>query len=94
MAHERRHGSIAGGCGAFRCHRAWLGGVRYLVDVVSLTDDLLIDQIEQIRAANNTHWMDLVRLAFKHAPDEARAIMKAIAAADGDIRRLTQELSR
>lgn len=58
------------------------------------TDAELIDQIERIRGRNNTHWMNLVRLAFELAPDRARAIMQEIQRLDGEIRRLTQELAK
>ena len=36
----------------------------------------IIDQIEKVRSRNNVNWMDVLRLAFKYAPDEARALMK------------------
>lgn len=59
-----------------------------------MTDADLIDQIEAIRSRNNTHWMDLVRLAFELAPERAKAIMANIAQCDGEVRRLTQELGK
>lgn len=60
-----------------------------------MADDAeLIDAIERIRAENNRHWMNLVRLAFKFAPDDARAILRNIQRLDGDVRRLTQELAK
>lgn len=44
-----------------------------------MTDHLaIIDQIEAIRAKNNKNWMDVLRLAFKHAPKEAAEIMAGI----------------
>lgn len=58
------------------------------------TDAELIDQIERVRASNNTHWMNLVRLAFEKAPREARAIMQEIVRLDGEVRRLTSSLGR
>lgn len=58
-----------------------------------MEDAELIDQIERIRARNNTHWMNLVRLAFELAPDRARHIMQEIERLDGEVRRLTQELA-
>ena len=30
----------------------------------------IIDEIEKIRTKNNVNWMDVLRLAFMHAPDE------------------------
>jgi len=59
-----------------------------------VTDAELIDAIERIRARNNTHWMNLVRLAFELAPDRARSIMQEIERLDGEVRRLTKELAR
>jgi hypothetical protein len=58
------------------------------------SDADLIDQIEAIRARNNTHWMNLVRLAFEVAPDRARHLMQEIERCDGEVRRLTQVLAR
>ncbi len=64
------------------------------VDYVGPGDAALVDRIEAIRAQNNTHWMDLVRLALQKAPDETREILRAIAEGDGEVRRLTKELAR
>tara|TARA_B100000315_G_C14208656_1_gene420994 strand:+ start:299 stop:487 length:189 start_codon:yes stop_codon:yes gene_type:complete len=38
----------------------------------------LIDEIESIRTKNNVNWMDLLRLAFKVAPDEAKILVRRI----------------
>ena len=54
----------------------------------------LIDQLENIRAKNNKSWMNLVRLAFKHAPEEARDIMKSIVDYDSQIGEITKQLSK
>ena len=59
-----------------------------------LTDMQLLAQIERIRAQNNTLWMDLVRLAVRVAPQEAKAILREIQAKDGAVRRLTQRIAR
>lgn len=53
----------------------------------------LIDQIEAIRGKNNKNWMDLLRLAFRHAPKEAGEIMAEIYQMDGDISALAKKLS-
>ena len=58
-----------------------------------MSDAELIDQIQQIRVANNRPWMDLVRLALEVAPQRTRAILREIAQHDGDVRRLTLLLS-
>ena len=59
-----------------------------------MSDAELIDRIEAMRAENNTHWMNLVRLAFRYAPEDARVILRNIERLDGEVRRLTQELAR
>ena len=38
----------------------------------------IIDEIERIRGKNNKNWMDLLRLAFRHAPKEAAEIVAEI----------------
>ena len=38
----------------------------------------IIDEIEKIRTKNNVNWMDVLRLAFTHAPDESKKLMKKI----------------
>ena len=51
-----------------------------------------IDQIEKIRGKNNVNWMDILRLAFKHAPLEASKIMKRINSDDKKISNLLKKL--
>lgn len=58
-----------------------------------MSDAELIDRIEAIRARNNTHWMDLVRLAMELAPDRTKVLLRDIEACDGEVRRLTKELA-
>jgi hypothetical protein len=52
----------------------------------------IIDQIEAVRRKNNKNWMDLMRLAFKHAPEEAAAIVADIYREDGEISALAAQL--
>jgi hypothetical protein len=54
----------------------------------------LIDQIESIRAKNNKNWMDILRLAFKHAPEDAAAIVAEIYKQDQSISELAQKLAQ
>ena len=35
----------------------------------------IIDKIEKVRKKNNVNWMDILRLAFKHAPAEASKLL-------------------
>lgn len=53
----------------------------------------IIDDIERIRTRNNKNWMDLLRLAFKHAPKEAGEIMAEIYRQDQDISDLAKKLT-
>lgn len=55
------------------------------------TNDI-IDQIEKIRRKNNKLWVGLLRLAFRHAPKEARKIMKKITKNDREVSRWTGRL--
>ena len=47
--------------------------------------DEIIDEIAKLRSANNTGWMKLVKLAFKHAPQEAKAAMEEVVSYDAQI---------
>lgn len=53
----------------------------------------IIDEIERVRARNNANWMDLVRLAFRVAPEEAADIVSRILAQDEEISALGEELA-
>ena len=57
------------------------------------TDEEIIGEIQEIRAKNNTYWMDVVRLAFRLAPEEARSIFKKIKRCDHDINNLLNQLA-
>jgi len=54
----------------------------------------IIDEIEKVRTTNNVNWMDVVRLAFIHAPDEAKKLMKKINEKDNKISELFEKLSK
>ena len=54
----------------------------------------IIDEIEKIRTRNNVNWMDVLRLAFTHAPEEAKKIMKMINEEDSMISELLKKLSK
>lgn len=53
----------------------------------------IIDEIELVRTQNNVNWMDVLRLAFTHAPDEAKELMKKIDTEDNRISELVKQLS-
>ena len=52
----------------------------------------IIDEIEKVRTRNNVNWMDLLRLAFTHAPEEAKELMKKVNTADDEISELLKKL--
>tara|TARA_B100001029_G_C14914015_1_gene368160 strand:+ start:580 stop:765 length:186 start_codon:yes stop_codon:yes gene_type:complete len=58
-----------------------------------MTDLEIIDEIEKIRSNNNINWMNILRLAFKYAPDEARSIVSKINSDDKRISDLLKKLS-
>lgn len=53
----------------------------------------IIDEIEKIRSKNNKNWMDILRLAFKHSPNEAAGIVAEIYREDSKIAELAKKLS-
>ncbi len=59
---------------------------------MNLNNDEIISYITHIRTQNNKLWMELLRLAFHHAPKEARKIMKSITKNDKEISRWTGRL--
>ena len=52
----------------------------------------LIKEIEKVRAKNNKNWMELYRLAFSKAPNEAVNIIKKILIKDQKITSLAKKL--
>lgn len=52
----------------------------------------LIKEIEKVRAKNNKNWMELYRLAFSKAPNEAVNIIKKILLKDQKITSLAKKL--
>lgn len=53
----------------------------------------IIDEIEKVRTRNNVNWMDVLRLAFKRSPEEAKLLMKKIDHTDSQISSLVKKLS-
>lgn len=58
-----------------------------------MTDLEIIDEIEKVRSKNNINWMNILRLAFKHSPKEARNIVRKINNDDSKISQLLEKLS-
>ena len=53
----------------------------------------LINQIQNVRSKNNKYWMDVLRLAFKYAPNQASELMKKVNSNDQKISKLVKKLS-
>ena len=53
----------------------------------------IIKKIENTRKKNNINWMDILRLAFKSSPNEAKRIMVKIYQDDAKISKLIKKLS-
>ena len=45
----------------------------------------IINKIQLLRKKNNINWMDILRLAMKHAPKETKKILKNINSYDKKI---------
>ena len=52
-----------------------------------------IDEIEKVRNQNNVNWMDILRLAIRHAPDEAIGLLKKVNSKDEKISELFNKIS-
>jgi len=52
----------------------------------------IIDEIESVRAQNNINWMDILRLAFLHAPEDARQVVRKINREDHKVAALLSKL--
>ena len=51
----------------------------------------IIDEIEKVRTRNNVNWMNILSLAFTHAPEKAKELMKKINTADDEISELLKK---
>jgi len=58
-----------------------------------LMDMEIIDKIQDIRSKNNVNWMDILRLAFRDSPEEARQLMGKVNEYDAEIAALLRQLA-
>ena len=70
----------------------WPDGYKYRLQ--NKSDSQIIDEIEKVRTKNNVNWMDVLRLAFKHAPEDARDLIAKINGQDKEISSLLEQLSK
>lgn len=54
----------------------------------------IIDEIQKIRTKNNVNWMDILRLAFRSNPEEAKKLVRKINDEDSRISELFSELGK
>jgi predicted transcriptional regulator len=54
----------------------------------------VINQIQKIRSKNNINWMNILKLAFKTDPTNAKKIMKQINFDDKKISSLLKKLTK
>lgn len=59
-----------------------------------MTDFEILNELEKARANNNINWMNILRLAFKNSPDEAREIISLINKKDNEISLILDRLSK
>ena len=53
----------------------------------------IIDEIEKIRTRSNVNWMNILRLAIRHAPDESIELLKNVNCEDERISELFNNIS-
>ena len=58
------------------------------------TDLDILNEIEQIRAENNTLWMDVVRMCFELDSERARLIFSQVKECDRKIQQLSEKISK
>ena len=54
----------------------------------------VINKIENVRKKNNKNWMDILRIAFSHAPDEAAKVLAEIYKEDKKLNNLAKQLTK
>jgi methionyl-tRNA formyltransferase len=71
----------------------WGTKIEDVINMNKRSDLEIIDEVEKVRTKNNVNWMDILRLAFKHAPSDARKLMGKVNKYDSKISKLLTELS-
>ena len=54
----------------------------------------IINQIQNFRSRNNKNWMDILRVAFKNAPEESSKILKEILHMDQKLLKISKKLTK
>ena len=53
----------------------------------------IINSIEKVRRKNNKNWMDILRIAFKFAPEKTAGVLAQIYHQDKKINKLAKKLT-
>lgn len=54
----------------------------------------IINQVQSVRSKNNVNWMGILKLAFKHAPEETIDLIKKVSLDDQKISNLFKKLTK
>jgi hypothetical protein len=54
----------------------------------------VISKIENVRKKNNKNWMDILRIAFRYAPNEAAEVLAEIYKEDKKLNSLAKQLTK
>jgi hypothetical protein len=54
----------------------------------------VISKIENVRKKNNKNWMDILRIAFRYAPNEAAKVLAEIYKEDKKLNTLAKQLTK
>ncbi len=57
-----------------------------------MSEEEIINEISAVRAKNNMNWMQILRIALRHAPDETKIALAAIHSADNEVADLVRLL--
>jgi len=61
---------------------------------MNVEDEAVLNQIESIRANNNSFWIEIVRIALEEAPERTKNVLNVINANDKEIGLLLERLAR
>jgi hypothetical protein len=54
----------------------------------------VISKIENVRKKNNKNWMDILRIAFRYAPNDAAKVLAEIYKEDKKLNSLAKQLTK
>ncbi len=54
----------------------------------------VISKIENVRKKNNKNWMDILRIAFRYAPNESAKVLAEIYKEDKKLNSLAKQLTK